>query len=216
MAENPSTHSSAANNLAVFYRDRGRHVEAEALFTEALTGARKKLGLGHAHTHSVVGNLAILHSMQGKPQLSEPLFRELAAFLREIEGADSLLYANQLAALSLVLLEQMKYVEAEPIARECLAIRVKKRPDGWSPFFSRSLLGRALLGQKKYAEAEPLLVQGYEGMKQRESQIRQDSRMYHTQTLERLVPGPLRFAWGKPAEAAQWRSQLAADKAPKP
>jgi len=33
------------------------------------------------------------------------------------------------------------------------------------------MLGAALLGQKKYAEAEPLLIDGYEGMKQREQTI---------------------------------------------
>ena len=55
--------------------------------------------------------------------------------------------------------------------RECLAIRVKKQPDAWSTFNTQSKLGGVLLGQKKYADAEPLLLQGYEGMKQREAKI---------------------------------------------
>jgi hypothetical protein len=34
-----------------------------------------------------------------------------------------------------------------------------------------SQLGAALAGQKKYAEAEQLLLQGYQGLKARESKI---------------------------------------------
>ena len=52
--------------------------------------------------------------------------------------------------------------------REVLAIREKVRPDAWTTFNTKSMLGEALLGQKRYAEAEPLLLAGYRGMKERE------------------------------------------------
>ncbi len=60
-------------------------------------------------------------------------------------------------------------MEAEPLLRECLAIREKALPDNWLTFNTRSMLGGLLLGQKKYEEAEPLLLAGYEGMKEREN-----------------------------------------------
>ena len=63
-----------------------------------------------------------------------------------------------LAQIGLGLLQQKKWTEAEPLLRECLAIREKTQPDVWSTFNTQSLLGGALLGQKKYAEAEPLLL----------------------------------------------------------
>src|SRR5262249_51980171 len=93
---------------------------------------------------------------------------------------------------------------AEPLLRECLASRVNQRPDDWTTFYTRSLLGGALLGQKKFTEAEPLLLQGYEGMKQREARIPAPSRTADvTEALERLAQ--LYTAWGKPGEAARWR-----------
>ncbi len=55
--------------------------------------------------------------------------------------------------------------EAEPLLRECLAIREKTQADEWTTFSTKSMLGGALLGQKKYADAGPLLLAGYEGMK---------------------------------------------------
>ncbi len=76
-----------------------------------------------------------------------------------------------MAVRGLSLIRQSKWTEAEPVLRECLAIREKAQPDEWSTFNTRSLLGDSLLGQKKYAEAEPLIVSGYEGMKAREAKI---------------------------------------------
>ena len=42
-------------------------------------------------------------------------------------------------------------------------------PDNWSRFSSMSLVGECLIGKAKYAEAEPLLIEGYNGLKQRET-----------------------------------------------
>ena len=76
---------------------------------------------------------------------------------------DSPELAGMLAQIGLSLLQQKKWTEAEPLLRECLAIREKTQPDVWSTFNTQSLLGGALLGQKKYAEAEPLLADGLRG-----------------------------------------------------
>ena len=59
------------------------------------------------------------------------------------------------------LLQQQKWADAEPVLRECLAIREQKQPDAWTTFNTQVDARRRLLGQKKYAEAEPLLL-GYE------------------------------------------------------
>jgi hypothetical protein len=73
------------------------------------------------------------------------------------------------------------------------------------------MLGGALNGQKKRAEAEPLMVQGYEGMKQRAAQIPLNGKPRLAEALERLVQ--LYDAWGKPDKAARWRSELESEKA---
>ena len=58
-----------------------------------------------------------------------------------------------------------RHDEAEPVLRECLAIREREMPAEWLRWNAASLLGAALAGQGKYAEAEPLLVNGYNEMK---------------------------------------------------
>jgi len=87
------------------------------------------------------------------------------------------------AYLGQYLLSRKKFVEAEPVLRECLTLREKKQPDIWTTFNAKSLLGGALLGQKKYDEAEPLLLTGYEGMKARESSIPIDGKIVTSQKL---------------------------------
>ena len=105
------------------------------------------------------------------------------------------------------LLQAKAYAEAEPLLRECLAIREKAQPDFWATFNTQSSLGGALLGQQKYAEAEPLLLKGYEGMKAREKTIPPQGSVRIPEALDRLVE--LYTATGKPDEAKKWRAERA-------
>lgn len=92
-----------------------------------------------------------------------------------------------------------------------LAIRQKLQPDVWTTFNTQSMLGGAKLGQKKYAEAEPLLIQGYQGMKDRKAKIPKQFRAARlTEALERLVA--LYEATGKRDAVAIWRKELEAIK----
>jgi hypothetical protein len=111
----------------------------------------------------------------------------------------------------LVLLQQQKASDAEPVLRACLAIREKRAPGAWTTFSAQTMLGGALLGQKKYAEAEPLLLQGYEGLKQREAMIPATGKFNLTEALKRLVQ--LYEATGQKDKAAEWRKELEASRA---
>jgi eukaryotic-like serine/threonine-protein kinase len=64
----------------------------------------------------------------------------------------------------------------------------------------------ALAGQKKYAEAERYLIDGYEGLKARETTIPASSRKNPAAAAARIVP--FYEAWGKPDQAAAWRKKL--------
>ncbi len=203
---------TSMHNLGVSYRDTGRHEESETLLLDAVTRAKRVLGFTHTFTRTAIPNLADLHYRQGKPEVTEPLLREIVDFHRDHSGPESQAYDDQLNFLCLNLMRQKKFVEAEKIARERLAIRVKNSPDGWALYLMKSLVGEALTGQEKFAEAEPLLVEGYEGMKKREETIKSSVRTHHlSRALERLVK--LYDAWGKEAEAARWRKELADVKA---
>jgi serine/threonine protein kinase/tetratricopeptide (TPR) repeat protein len=197
-------------NLAVLYRDQGQYGKGEPLFLEALAEARKTYGPGHADTQNILSHLTILYSKKGTPERTEPYLRDLVSFLREHPGDRSYLLGNGLGDLAFNLLELKKYAEAEPVARECLAIRSKNKPEWWTTFYTRTLVGAALSGQKKYADAEPLLVQGFAGLRERETKMNNDSKFVLVEALERLVQ--LYEDWGKPTDATKWRKELEAEK----
>lgn len=109
------------------------------------------------------------------------------------------------------LLKHGQHAAAEPLLRECVAIRVKSQPDAWFTFVAKAMLGSCLLGQKKYSDAEPLLKEGHEGLKQREKMMPPAAKPWLTVTLEWLVQ--LYDAQGKTAEADRWHKELAARRA---
>jgi tetratricopeptide (TPR) repeat protein len=198
---------ASKNNLAGLYRDQAKYDKAEPLYQQALAGASEKLGFPHPNTQAFLRNLADLYGRWGKPEKAEPLLQKRLDFVRQKAGADSPDTAEALAELSVHLLRQKKYAQAEKSLRECLRIREKVQPDLWTTFHTRSLLGDARLGQNKFQEAEPLLVQGYEGLEQRAALIPQEFRQVRlVQALERLVR--LCEATGQKARAARWRDKL--------
>ena len=78
---------------------------------------------------------------------SEPLYREALQAAQKEHGKDHQQTASALGKLGLNLLQQKKPAEAEPMLRECLALREKKMPKGWPTYESMSMLGAALSAQ---------------------------------------------------------------------
>ena len=62
------------------------------------------------------------------------------------------------------------------------------------------------MGQQKYAEAEPLLVEGYDGMKQREAFMDAGFKHWLTKAGDRLI----RFyeVTNQPEKARAWREKV--------
>jgi serine/threonine protein kinase/tetratricopeptide (TPR) repeat protein len=211
-AEHPST-LIVMHNLGTLYRDRGRYREAEPLLREAVARAKATFGSSDPNTHTFIANFARLYEQESAPHLAEPLRRELVELRRKASGPESSAYANELGRLAQDLLDQKKFAEAEPLARESLALGEKNEPDHWATSYARTLVGGSFLGRGRYADAEPFLVPGYEGMKKREAKIPAHGKVYLVQALERLAQ--LYDAWGKEAEAARWRKVLEGEKSPK-
>jgi WD40 repeat protein/serine/threonine protein kinase len=193
------------DRLAEAYRGAGRLQEALALQEQALQKVKIKFGPDHPDALQGMYLLASAYQGAGKLQQADLLWRDLLHRRRKSDGPKSAATAGVLASLGLNLLKQQRYAEAEPLLRECLAIRVQKLPDTWLRFNTLSLLGGALLGQQKYAAAEPLLLQGYEGMKGREAQIPEPGKMRLPEAVERLVQ--LYEATNQPEKARLWREQ---------
>jgi serine/threonine protein kinase len=199
------------HELAHDYQGTGRLREAIALFEQTLEKRRAALGPNHEGTLGFMTCLVGAYQDAGKLDQADRLLRDLLELRRKKNSPKSAATAEPLAMLGWNLLRQQQYIEAESFLRECLAIREQKLPDEWR-FNTASLLGGALLGQKKYAAAELLLLQGYEGMKQRQAKIRWDYEIRLTEAVERLVS--LYEATNQPEKARTWREKLPNGKRP--
>jgi serine/threonine protein kinase/tetratricopeptide (TPR) repeat protein len=211
-ADHPHT-LTCKNNLAGVCFEQGKYDRAESLFCEVLQTSRTKLGLGHPHTELTARNLFACWNKMGQPAKGEPLIRELADLWKERAGADSLRYAELLALLGANLVRQNRGADSEVVLRGCLAIRRQKEPEAWTTFSAMSLLGEALLLQMQHADAEPLLVQGYEGMKEREAKIPNTAKGRLIEAIEPLVR--LYDDCGQADQAAAWRRKLQTEKGEK-
>jgi serine/threonine protein kinase len=193
-------------NLASAYAEAGRTADAMTLFEKTLRLRKLKLGPDHPETVRTTASLARLHMTRKEYALAEPLLVEALARTRQREGNTSATTGALEADLGDCLLHENKFAEAEALMRARLAVGQHEAPEDWLTFRTRSLLGGALLGQKKCTQAEALLVQGYEGMKEREAKIPKGSRIYLTEALERLLR--LADATGKKGDALKWQREL--------
>jgi serine/threonine protein kinase len=197
----PYTQATIAN-LGVNYRDAGLLDKAIPLLEEVHRTSSQDPIL------SVFGQeLLDTYIRAGRSTEAAKLVQELLDRDRKKWPKNSPGLANSLAISSQVLLQIKAFAAAEPILRECLAIRENIQAEVWSTFNTRSMLGGALLGQKKYSEAEPLLLAGYEGMKQRENTIPPQGKVRLPQAVERLID--LYTSTNKPDEVKRWRAELA-------
>jgi serine/threonine protein kinase len=204
--EHPGTFDSM-NSLALGYRDAGELDKALPLLEETLKKRTVKLGPEHPQTLERMNGLALAYRDAGKVDRVLPFLRKMVEHRKQQSGADSPKYVDDLATLGDNLLDQSKWIDAEPILREALAFREAKQPDVWTTFETRSLLGGALLGQKTYTETEPLLTTGYEGMKKRASRIPFYRKKCLSTALDRLIA--LAEATNKPDDVKKWKDERA-------
>jgi eukaryotic-like serine/threonine-protein kinase len=192
------------------------------LFQEAAVGIEKRR-FQPQNARLIIDNLINCYEQQKQFDQAEVWRRKWLAVVKERTGADSLPYAGELTSLGLNLLRQKKWADAEPVLRECLALRESKQPDAWTTFNTRSLLGGALLGLAQSAskeqertrlltDAEPLLLKGYEGMKAREKTIPVQGMIRVPEAIDRLIE--LYTATNKPDEVKKWHAERAKYVAP--
>jgi eukaryotic-like serine/threonine-protein kinase len=199
-----------------------KYADAEPLLLKGYEGMKARettiptTGESERLTAQAIDRLVELYTVTNKPDEVKKWRVERAECVKRMverarrsAPAHSSQLAGQLGLIGRMLLEAKSFTEAEPLLRECLAIREKSQPDSWLTFNTQSMLGGALLGQKNYADAEAVLLKGYEGMKARENKVPQfdGGELRIPQALDRLIE--LYTATNKPDEAKKWRAERA-------
>jgi serine/threonine protein kinase len=196
------------DNLALAYLDAEKPEHALPLLQQAAAGLEKHKFVP-GDSGRIVANLCDCLEKMNRPGQADDWRRKWLAAAREKYTPESAAYADELEIHGAVLLERGRHADAGPILRECLAIRRKAQPGDWKTFQAQSSLGAALLGQEAYTEAEPLLITGYEGLKAHEQEIPRFFARYRlAEASGRIVR--LYEAWGRPEQAAAWRSKVKA------
>ena len=191
----------------MIYEDAGQYLESAARQEKVLALRASTVG----RDWYVMQTCAKAYQRSGRLDEADRLLREVLEHQRQRgDSTGQVQLARTLAMLSLNLLLQNRPAEAEPVAREAVALfennhttdREYRHP------YMLNLVGGALLGQKRYAEAEPLLLQGYEGMKQGEATMTGQERYRLTEAGERVV----RYfeETKQPGKAREWREKLSA------
>jgi tetratricopeptide (TPR) repeat protein len=193
------------NDLANAYLHASQLAEAIALHEQTLEKTETKFGPDHQNTLISRFNLADAYRAAGKLDKADPLLQESLERFQRQNGLKWFFPADALASSGLSLPQQQEFVETELIVHQCLRVHEDKRSDRWGRFYAMSLLGSVLLGQQKYTDAEPLLLQGYEGMKQREARM----PVYAKRRLMEVVDCIVRVyeATGQAEKARTWREK---------
>ena len=191
-------------NLAAAYQSAGKPEQALILLREAAVSVENRSFL-HENAADIIGNLCSCHERLNQFADAEIWRRKWLVTVKQTAGPESGPYAGALMQLGANLLKQAKFAEAEPVLRECRELIRNIQPEAWTTFEADSLLGGALVGLGKYSEAESLLLNGYQGMKQRETKISPHNRFRLTDALERLVQ--LYEAWAMKVQADEWRKK---------
>ena len=187
-------------NLGVNYREAERYDEALKLLEEVVD----QLSIAPNLKWSRFELLATYRKAGQFEQLTK-MVKQNEENIRKTLPVKSIGLAKQLAKMSLELIEAGKYQYAEQLIRECLDIIDEKNPESWQKSETMSMLGGALTGraitaqkdrvdesehtlQQLLDEAEPLLINGYNGMKERVDSIPEHIRTQRlTEALDRLI-----------------------------
>ena len=81
-------YATALNNLAMIYHYTGRYSDAEPLYDQALSIARRVLGADHLDTASSLNNLVGLYYEQGRYAKATPVYMEAVEIMERVVGAE--------------------------------------------------------------------------------------------------------------------------------
>jgi len=192
--------------LGQIYVENGKAAQGIALLEKTRDDFRAMEGPDARDTLKLELALGWAYDQQNEPARAEQTWRHAYEGYRGLGTYEATYTADAAELLGQNLTKQHKYVEAEPLLRQAMAIREKGDAGDWGRFRAQAFLGACLAGKGRYAEAEPLLLGGYDGMRQRAALMPAKQRKFIRSTGEQIVD--LYTRWQKPDQAAQWRAKL--------
>ncbi len=209
----PDPHVQTAwtlNDLAIVLTDQRRCAEAESLYREALAMFRRVKDSDPGSAASSLHGLGDVYACRGQIGEAEKHYRAALELRQKTFGASHATVADTEAALGRLLTERGAYEEADRLLQEALEIRRKSLPPThWRIGYTQALLGNCLKGERRFDEAEPLLLAGFETLRTKRGEGREET----LRAASGLVA--LYEAWGKPDQAAAWQKKLADTRAKK-
>jgi len=187
----------AFNNLATLHFAQGDYAAAELSFLEAIQwqGRLPSTALSEAATMQL--NLAACLRLQEKLAEAEKQARGGLALARQLSPGHPIFHYGQ-SQLGLVLLDQGKPAEAEPLLREALE-GYRSQQGTLRTAAAERALGSCLVDQGRYEEAEPLLLAAHPVIQRRRGETHRLA-ILATQELVRLYD-----EWRRPEFAARYR-----------
>lgn len=162
---------------------------------------------GPRHPHTATGHLQLaqLYIKRGECEQAIQSARAALTIVTDLVPPEHLHVTIAQAVLGMSLICADNYSEAERVLTRCLESRRRTLPPGhWLIGSATSLLGAAVAGQQRWEEAERLLKEGLATMQASE----QTPGGRVAEARARLVE--LYDAWGRPDQAAQFKSKTAA------
>lgn len=203
-AEHPSV-MSAAFFLAEAHARSGQSAKAGGILEDCRARVLAKVGPTHVRYHAATIELAIWAAEAGHLEQAKNLAENTLKALAPVSATAAYTKASAQWAMARVLLLMGKPVEAEPLARDAVAVFAARRPDDWNYADARVLLGLILMAQNNLADAEPLLTDGVTVFKRMETQLAYTCRRKYPEALAALAAcADARHA---DDEAAHWRAE---------
>jgi serine/threonine protein kinase/Tfp pilus assembly protein PilF len=197
----------ALNDLGIALRDDGKYEKAADAYREALAVFQKAPSakqVDAAWAWQGLGDIAFARAQKGE---AEKHYRTALKLRQSTPGAAPTDIATSEAGLGRVLCDCGSQQEGERLLRDALDIRRRILPPShWHIGYTEALLGGCLENLHRFEEAEPLLLGGYETLRAKRGEGREETR-----DAASWLAG-LYKAWGKPDKAAEWRAKASPSK----
>jgi serine/threonine protein kinase/tetratricopeptide (TPR) repeat protein len=206
----PEVEAAVRSTIGQFYMELGLHGPAEQHLLQALGIRQKVLGDEAPDSIESMRRLAALLRMQGRLDEAELILGQAVATSRRVLGQN---HAETIAALGEMahLREaQGRLADAAELSRQTVNLaRKAKLNDDWQLAIYRLDHGRYLTRMRQFPQAEKQLLESLASFKTVLGPDHQLSRKV-TQLLVELYE-----AWGKPVQAAEYRTLLSTKPASK-